>query len=419
MTDAHYTCQKCNNQFKPKYQKKGVTPKYCSSKCSLASRMRDKDWFITNAKKAHGSKYDYSRVDYMGYDCKVCVICPTHGDFWQLPSNHLRGCGCSSCGKESKSRKLKYSNSDFKAKCLLVHGDKYTYENARYKSSGEKVLITCRKHGDFWQLPKSHLSGKGCRKCTLNHEGREKRFIDSVNKLHGDRFDVSKAVYINQNSPIEVVCKMHGPFWAEPRSVVRGHGCRACSETVWWTKDIFLSKLPEKHRRRYDYSKVAEIKHSKQKVVIICPEHGEFRQTPKSHVGGCGCPVCAKSMVGHGRSMFQEACDRNNNGFGALYVIKCFSDKESFYKIGITSTAISIRFSGKRAMPYKYHIVLEHRDMGGVVFDLEKSLHKILGKNKCKPDLFFEGHTECFTNIKAVEPLLRKLTSSKQMQLIT
>ena len=52
--------------------------------------------FIENAKKVHGDKYDYSKVQYVDSDTKVCIVCPIHGEFEQFPGNHLRGYGCRS-----------------------------------------------------------------------------------------------------------------------------------------------------------------------------------------------------------------------------------------------------------------------------------------------------------------------------------
>jgi very-short-patch-repair endonuclease len=45
------------------------------------------------------------------------------------------------------------------------------------------------------------------------------------------------------------------------------------------------------HGDKYDYSKV-EYVNNENKVFIICPEHGEFLQTPHSHLSGCGCKKC-------------------------------------------------------------------------------------------------------------------------------
>lgn len=58
------------------------------------------------------------------------------------------------------------------------------------------------------------------------------------------------------------------------------------------TKETFIKSSNKKHNDRYDYSKV-EYVNNHTKVCIICPEHGEFWQTPKSHIRGHGCPLCA------------------------------------------------------------------------------------------------------------------------------
>lgn len=55
----------------------------------------------------------------------------------------------------------------------------------------------------------------------------------------------------------------------------------------------FIQKAIEKHGNKYDYSKTNYIL-SRQKVIIICPIHGEFLQTPNDHLNGCGCPECGK-----------------------------------------------------------------------------------------------------------------------------
>lgn len=56
--------------------------------------------FIQKAQAVHGNKYDYSKVDYQGSTKKVCIICPIHGEFWQLPGDHTnKACGCNKCRK--------------------------------------------------------------------------------------------------------------------------------------------------------------------------------------------------------------------------------------------------------------------------------------------------------------------------------
>lgn len=60
--------------------------------------------FIEKAQQIHGSKYDYSKVEYINAQEKVCIICPKHGEFWQTPHNLRKGIGCPKC-KESKTEK--------------------------------------------------------------------------------------------------------------------------------------------------------------------------------------------------------------------------------------------------------------------------------------------------------------------------
>ena len=45
----------------------------------------------------HKGKYDYSKVEYKNAKTKVCIICPEHGEFWQLPYAHAIGQGCPLC----------------------------------------------------------------------------------------------------------------------------------------------------------------------------------------------------------------------------------------------------------------------------------------------------------------------------------
>lgn len=54
--------------------------------------------------------------------------------------------------------------------------------------------------------------------------------------------------------------------------------------------DVFVERAKKVHGEKYDYSKV-KYRTLKDKVIIICPVHGEFNQTPKLHVKQ-GCKQC-------------------------------------------------------------------------------------------------------------------------------
>lgn len=119
------------------------------------------DEFIKRANIAHGSKFTYSKVEYVNAHTNVVITCPVHGDFEQRPMHHNNGFGCPKC-----SSKHQYSTEEFIDKANEVHAGRYVYSSTVYTSKEEKVVITCPIHGDFEQRAGAHLRGQGCSKCT-------------------------------------------------------------------------------------------------------------------------------------------------------------------------------------------------------------------------------------------------------------
>lgn len=119
---------------------------------------------------------------------------------------------------------------------------------------------------------------------------KQKKFI-------GDKYDYSKIKYINSVTKVCVICPIHGEFWIKPNDHLNGRGCKNCFlEKYTRTTEQFIEKAKEIHSDKYDYSKVEYI-NSKTKVCIICPIHGEFWQTPNSHIQKIGCPKCNESHL--------------------------------------------------------------------------------------------------------------------------
>lgn len=195
------------------------------------------------------------------------------------------------------------TTENFIKRARNVHGDKYDYSKTEYKGPKNKICIICPEHGEFWQLPHSHLSGNGCRKCNTKKQTKSKgEFIEDAKKVHGDKYDYSKVEYINSHTKVCIICPEHGEFWQFPYSHLNGFGCRKCannliSEKQKNTKEEFIEKARKVHGDKYDYSKV-EYVDSHTKVCIICPEHGEFWQTPYNHYGAKqGCPKCGYKSI--------------------------------------------------------------------------------------------------------------------------
>lgn len=256
--------------------------------------------FIQKAKEIHGEKYDYSKVEYVNGETKVCVICPIHGEFWQRPADHLRGCGCWCCsGKKTQSVSPK-TTEQFINEAKEVHGDKYDYSKVEYINSWTKVCIICRIHGEFWQLPNNHLNGKGCPKCGDIERRKNTRkdtewFIEKAREIHGNKYDYSKTNYVHSMSGVCITCPTHGDFWTLPHRHLQGHGCPKCVGLNKTTEE-WIKEARQIHGDRYDYSKVEYIG-SNSKVCIICPKHGEFWQYASHHLQGRGCPHCKQSSL--------------------------------------------------------------------------------------------------------------------------
>ena len=122
---------------------------------------KTQDTFLKKSILIHGNKYDYSKVDYINAQTKVCIICPEHGEFWQIPQNHVKGCGCPKCSFIKTAQKNTHNTEEFIIKSIKKHGDKYNYSKVEYVKAKIKVCIICPKHGEFWQTPDSHLRGGG------------------------------------------------------------------------------------------------------------------------------------------------------------------------------------------------------------------------------------------------------------------
>ena len=117
--------------------------------------------YLAKVKSVHGDRYDYSKVVYVGSLSKVPIICPEHGEFEQVASEHLRGNDCPKCAVDAR----RSNTEDFAEKARVVHDNKYDYSKAAYTYSKRKVTIVCPEHGDFEQKPNDHLRGKGCPAC--------------------------------------------------------------------------------------------------------------------------------------------------------------------------------------------------------------------------------------------------------------
>lgn len=122
--------------------------------------------FIDAATAKHDSRYDYSQVaaKFVNAHTKVTITCPDHGDFDQTPNEHRRGQRCPDCSARRGSRAA-VRRDLFIAQAQLLHGDRYDYRNVVYVNQHTPVTIICRAHGPFSQRPTNHLDNSTPSNC--------------------------------------------------------------------------------------------------------------------------------------------------------------------------------------------------------------------------------------------------------------
>ena len=98
----------------------------------------------------YNNKFDYSKVNYINYISPVTIICPIHGEFETTPINHYKSeTGCSKCGREKANKSESLTLEEFIQKANLIHGNKYDYSKVVYVNNYTPITIICPEHGEF------------------------------------------------------------------------------------------------------------------------------------------------------------------------------------------------------------------------------------------------------------------------------
>ena len=173
-------------------------------------------------------------------------------------------------------------------------------------------------------------------------------FIGEAQLIHHNKYDYSKVEYANNKTKVCIICPEHGEFWQTPSDHLNGKGCPQCAGNIRCDKDTFIEKAKHTHNDRYDYSKV-EYVNAHTKVCIICPEHGEFWQTPNNHLNGNGCPLCKNRKIGDGlRDTVEDFTKKSNEIHDITDCLKALSPQQRNREIDvyIPSLKLGIEYNG-------------------------------------------------------------------------
>ncbi len=240
----------------------------------------------------------------------------------------------------------KKTNSEFINESIIMHGNKYDYTSTVYINSNTKVDIICNVCGDtFDQKPSHHINGRGCPNCAGNKKSNTNEFIINANRIHNNRYAYTKSIYKNTDTPISIICNIHGEFTQTPYNHLNGQGCPKCSNNISLGNDKFSRKAKNIHGSFYDYS-IIDYKNNSTKIKIICPKHGIFLQTPAHHLRGQGCPKCRMS---HGERKIAVWLETNHIPFDMNVKFQdCVYKRELPFDFYIPTLQMCIEFDGEQ-----------------------------------------------------------------------
>ena len=205
--------------------------------------------FKKNGNKKYDEKFDYSKFIYVNAKTKGIIICPNHGEFIQTPDKHLgkNSNGCTICWEE----KRKTINRDYVSKEIIgseiflsrankKYNNKFKYNLDGYNGiTGDCIIVICSEHGEFKTKPHNHLlknNKYGCKLCANKYRGLNKtqKFEDLVKSLclkYENKYEYSQIdgeEYINKKSKIMVKCPQHGEFVKTAQKHLLGQSCFRC-----------------------------------------------------------------------------------------------------------------------------------------------------------------------------------------------
>jgi hypothetical protein len=241
-------------------------------------------------------EFDYSYAKFNGMKIKIWIFHPKCQSFFeQTPDWHLRlTYGCPECANKIKGKYRANTTENFIKRLIEARGDEYDYSEVVYVTN-EKIIITHKTcNYRFLQEPYDHLKGKGCPECFGSKKKTLEQFIEEARNAHGDEYDYSESIYINNNELITIKHKCGYVFHQRPINHINGQGCAKCAGNAKITPTEFLERFADKWGDNFDYSESC-FNGPRENILIkhkICGT--KFYQTPDLHLRSVhSCPHCS------------------------------------------------------------------------------------------------------------------------------
>lgn len=269
----------------------------------------------------------YGKVDFSTMTFKLSkttINCPKCGNANTKSAIRHIECTCANCFSNMSQRS---SNEIFIEKVENKFGaGKFKFDKLNYHNAKTPVELFCTEHNAYFTIvPNKMLTGHGCNVCNKNEAHTTESFITIAKKNYGTTtFDFTNTVYVNRQTKVSIHCNEGNHEWlVNPATIIAGiNQCGVCKRKSGMTTERFISDANSVHDNAYTYENTV-YKRSECVVDITCPKHGNFTQSPKSHLRGRGCPKCGK----YGYQQTQP---------GYFYIQKLTNENKTVYKYGIT-----------------------------------------------------------------------------------
>lgn len=133
------------------------------------------------------------------------------------------------------------------------------------------------------------------------------QFIVKAKVTHGDKYEYTKVNYINNKTNVIIKCKIHGEFNQTPNSHLKGWGCNKCSTIARYSSLEEFIHKSNKVHNNYYDYSKSKYVSAKDKITIICPIHGSFEQSVNDHLCGKGCIKCGIIKTSDSKNYTTEA----------------------------------------------------------------------------------------------------------------
>ena len=249
--------------------------------------------------------------------------------------NNMPHPSCAICRKKLHITKKFRNNKRIDCRCSehINVGKIYTYSEILSKNiynykivsinsdiilGSSLITLCCEEHNSIYtQTISNFMKGMQCQKCYHGKKGSRITLDEWINKcksVHENKYDYSKVKYNSMSDVVKIICPEHGIFTQNAGTHSRGHGCKHCANSEIMLHDDFLEKAVALHGDAYNYD-MANYDGARNKISIMCKQHGKFEQIAYYHLAGSGCPACGLAKTSNKSKAEYELLDflKSNN----------------------------------------------------------------------------------------------------------